>query len=68
MTTVIYLVGLSSVDKEVIESAKTEGANNWQIMWRLLLPLTWSSTVLNVLLSLIGGVKSFDLFYLFQKI
>lgn len=66
MTTVIYLVGLSSVDKEVIESAKTEGATNWQIMWKLLLPLTWSSTVLNVLLSLIGGVKSFDLFYLFQ--
>lgn len=66
ITMVIYLVGLSSVNKEIIESATVEGANKWQIMRRILIPLTWSSTVLNVILSIIGGIKSFDLFYLFQ--
>ena len=53
ITTVIYLVGLSSVNKEIIESATVEGANKWQIMRRILIPLTWSSTVLNVILSII---------------
>ncbi len=66
ITTVIYLVGLSSINREVIESAEVEGANRWQIVTRILVPLTWPSTVLNVILSIIGGIKSFDLFYLFQ--
>ena len=30
----------------------------------MILPLTWSSTKVNLLLSMIGGMKSFDLFYL----
>lgn len=66
ITTVIYLVNMSSVSKEVIESAKLDGANKFQLITQILLPLTWSATQMNIILSMIGGVKSFDLFYLFQ--
>lgn len=66
ITTVIYLVNMSSVSKEVIESAKLDGANRFQLITHILLPLTWSATQMNIILSIIGGVKSFDLFYLFQ--
>ena len=31
------------------------------------LPLSWSSTSVNLLLSIMGGLKSFDLFYLFTN-
>ena len=37
------------------------------ILWRLILPLSWSSTSVNLLLSIMGGLKSFDLFYLFTN-
>ena len=58
---------MSSVSKEVIESAKLDGANRFQLITHILLPLTWSATQMNIILSIIGGVKSFDLFYLFQS-
>lgn len=64
ITLVIYFVAMNAIPKEIIESAKIDGANRWRILWRIMLPLTWTSTKNNVLLSIIGGMKSFDLFYL----
>lgn len=66
ITTVIYLVNMSNVSGDVIEAAKLDGASNFQLMSRIIFPLTRSATVLNIIMSIIGGVKSFDLFYLFQ--
>lgn len=66
ITMVIYLVNISAVSRDVIESASIDGANKFVVMMKIILPLTWSATSLNVLMSMIGGIKSFDLFYLFQ--
>ena len=38
-----------------------------QIMLKIIVPLVVSATILNVILSMIGGIQSFDLFYLFQN-
>ena len=35
-------------------------------MLRIIIPLVMSATSLNIILSMIGGIQSFDLFYLFQ--
>ena len=67
LTMIIYFVAMNAIDKQIIESAQIDGANSWGILLRIILPVTWYTTRINVLLSLIGGLKSFDLFYLFFK-
>ncbi len=64
MTMVIYFVAMNAVTKDVIEGATIDGAGKMTVLFRILLPLTWSSTKINVMLSIIGGLKSFDMFYL----
>ncbi len=64
LTMIIYFVAMNAIDKQIIESAKIDGAGSWGILFRIILPITWYTTRINVLLSLIGGLKSFDLFYL----
>ncbi len=66
MTTVIYLVNMSNISNDVIEAAKIDGANKGHLITKIFMPLLRSATVLNIILSIIGGIKSFDLFYLFQ--
>lgn len=66
ITMVVYFVNMNAVSKDIIESAGLDGANKFQIMMKIIFPLTWNATVINLLMSMIGGVKSFDLFYLFQ--
>lgn len=67
VTTIIYFIAMNAISKDVIESARIDGANGWKILWKFILPLTWSSTSVNLLLSVMGGLKSFDLFYLFTN-
>src|SRR5256886_14987818 len=38
-TFVIMLAGLQTVPKDLIEAARTDGANAWQTMWNVTLPL-----------------------------
>ena len=64
LTIIIYFVSMNSVSREIIESATIDGAGKTKILLAMILPLTWSSTKVNLLLSMIGGMKSFDLFYL----
>lgn len=66
ITMVIYFVNMNAVSKDIIESASLDGANKLRIMASIIFPLTWNATAINILLSMVGGVKSFDLFYLFQ--
>lgn len=45
---IILMAGMTAVPSEIIEAAKLDGASNWTIFWRIILPLT-SSTALYVL-------------------
>lgn len=35
----LFLGGLQSIGPEIYEAAKIDGANNWQVFWRITLPL-----------------------------
>lgn len=63
ITTIIYLIAMSNMDKEMLESARLDGCNNAQILFRMILPITWWSTVVNVLLSITGGLKAYDFIF-----
>jgi molybdate transport system permease protein len=38
-------IGFAAVDVEVQEAAAIDGANGWQMLWRVILPLSWSALV-----------------------
>ena len=44
--TIIYLAALSSVDVQLYEAAKIDGAGRWQLMWHVTLPAIRGTIVL----------------------
>jgi raffinose/stachyose/melibiose transport system permease protein len=63
LATLIYIAGIVSIPREYIEAARVDGAGSWQQFWRIVLPLSRPATVTVIILSLIGGLRSFDLIW-----
>jgi ABC-type sugar transport system permease subunit len=63
-TMVLYYVAMLTISKEICEAAAIDGANRLVMMYRLFLPLTIITTETNVVISLTGCMKSFDLFFM----
>jgi raffinose/stachyose/melibiose transport system permease protein len=63
LATLIYIAGLVAIPQEYYETARVDGANAWQNFRSITLPLVRPATVTVVLLSLIGGLRSFDLIW-----
>jgi len=67
LATVIYMAGILSIPQEYFEAAKVDGANAWQNFRHITLPLAKPATVSVVILSLIGGLRKFDLIWAMTK-
>lgn len=63
LATVIYIAGLASISPEYYEAARIDGATRTQLFFRVTVPLVKPATVTVVTLSLIGGLRSFDLIW-----
>ena len=63
LATVIYISGIVAIPHEFVEAAKVDGAGAWQIFKNITLPLCRPATVTVIILSLIGGLRSFDLIW-----
>jgi ABC-type sugar transport system permease subunit len=59
--TVLYLAGLQAIDSSMLEAAAIDGAGPWQAFWRVKLPLLAPNVTLNIMLSLIGQLKTYEL-------
>ncbi|GLY88840.1 carbohydrate ABC transporter permease [Actinoallomurus iriomotensis] len=57
---VIFLAGLQGIPAEIHEAAAVDGAGAWQRFRRIVLPLLAPATTVNLMLSIIGGLKLFD--------
>jgi ABC-type sugar transport system permease subunit len=55
--TVIFLAGLANLPPDVDEAARVDGANAWQVFWRVKWPMLSPTTYLVVLINLIGAFK-----------
>ena len=64
---VILLAGLQSLPQDVIDAARVDGANAWQLTLRVITPLMRPILVLTALLSIIGGLKVFDLIFIMTR-
>jgi multiple sugar transport system permease protein len=60
----ILMTGLQSIDPELYEAARIDGANRWQIMWRVTLPLLRPTLALVMVLSVTGSLLAFDQFFI----
>jgi raffinose/stachyose/melibiose transport system permease protein len=63
LATVIYIAGIVSIPNEYFEAAKVDGAGPFHTFWHIILPLARPATTTVILLSLIGGLRSFDLIW-----
>lgn len=60
LTTLVYIAGINSVSREVIESAVIDGANGWQRFWRITFPLLAPAFTFNTVVSLVGAFSAYD--------
>ncbi|NNJ62394.1 MAG: sugar ABC transporter permease [Dactylosporangium sp.] len=60
----ILLTGLHAIDPTLYEAARTDGANRWQIMRRVTIPLLRPTIALMMVLSVTGSLLAFDQFFI----
>ena len=63
LATLIFIAGIVSIPQEYFEAARVDGASATASFFRIVLPLARPATVTVVILSLIGGLRSFDLIW-----
>ncbi|MEI0735891.1 sugar ABC transporter permease [Paenibacillus sp. JTLBN-2024] len=59
----IYYAALKNIPSSLEEAAKIDGANSWQIAWKIKLPLAMEVIKVTIVLAAVGSLKYFDLIY-----
>ncbi len=57
---IIYISGIQNIPEELIESAQIDGANNFQILKNITIPLVRPSATITLFLTLSNSFKLFD--------
>ncbi|HHT91301.1 MAG: sugar ABC transporter permease [Bacillota bacterium] len=60
---IIFLANLQKIDPALIEAARIDGATEWQVLIRIMLPALSGVIVTACILAISGSLKSFDLLY-----
>lgn len=63
IATLIFIAGIVAIPQEYIEAARVDGAGSWSVFRSVTLPLSRPAMGTVVILSLIGGLRSFDLIF-----
>jgi alpha-glucoside transport system permease protein len=58
---VVLSAGLKGISTEVLEAARVDGANEWQIFWRIIVPVMSPTIVVVSTTLVIQALKKFDL-------
>ena len=57
---IIYIAGIQNIPGELIEAAKIDGANAWQLLKNVTLPMLMPTITICSFLTLTNGFKLFD--------
>ncbi len=57
---IILYAALRGIDPSIYEAARIDGANSWQIAWRIKVPMISSALVLILVFALIGTLQFFN--------
>ncbi|HEY9525246.1 MAG TPA: sugar ABC transporter permease [Thermopolyspora sp.] len=63
LATVIYIAGILSIPQDYYQAVEVDGGNAWHRFRHVTLPLSWPATYSVIILSFIGGLRSFDLIW-----
>jgi len=67
LSMVIFLAGLTAIPQELIEAAHIDGANYFQRVRRVIVPLLAPASVVVIALAVINSLKSFDVLYVMTR-
>lgn len=58
---ILYLTGLNNLNAEIIEAAQIDGANQWTMLRKVIIPQLGPATFIAIVVTVIGALRSFDL-------
>ena len=64
---VIYLAAMQNIPTDVIEAAKIDGSGYFKSIFNITLPLIAPAFTINVILTTIGGLKTFDTIFVMTR-
>ncbi len=59
---ILFLAGLANIPEDLLDAAKVDGANSWQVTWRIRLPL------LRPVLAFVVAIETIGLFQIWETI
>jgi len=60
---VLLSAAIKSIPSEILEAARIDGANELQIFWRIILPMTRSTILVVATTVIVGVLKVFDIVF-----
>lgn len=60
---ILFYTALIGIPEELVEAAHADGANGWQIFWRIKFPLVLPTVGIVAILTFVGNFNAFDLIY-----
>ncbi len=67
MAMIIYLAGIQAIPRTIHEAASIDGVDVWQRFRHITFPLIAPAFTINVVLSMIGSLKVFDIIYIMTQ-
>ena len=64
---IIYIAGLQSVSEDMLEAARIDGANGWNIFWKITLPMLTPTLFFLVVTHYISYIQMFDAAYIMTE-
>jgi raffinose/stachyose/melibiose transport system permease protein len=63
----LFMAGLQNIPKEVEEAAMIDGANRWQLIWYITVPLLGTTIRTATYLSVLGSLTQFNLVWIMTR-
>ena len=60
-TMILYITGLTGVNREMIEAGRIDGASGFTMLWHVVFPQLKPATLISVVVTIVGSLRSFDL-------
>lgn len=66
-TMIVFIAGMATIPNELYEAARIDGANYFQQFRAVTWPMLAPAATINVVLTVIGGLKVFDIIYVLTR-
>lgn len=63
----LFMAGLQNIPKELEEAAMIDGANRWQLIWHITIPLLGTTIRTATYLSVLGSLTQFNLVWIMTR-